>query len=596
MTIGSDTTLKAIAVDENGIESPLTVQYYRFSDNRVLNRSYASSSEYSLSQAPEYAFDGSASTNWQAADGQRFNQWLEVDFGSATSFNKVSLSEYGNRVTSYRIEYWDGASWQTAYAGATIGANSAVAKEVFFPEVTGSKARLYIVSATLQPIIYEFGIYDVPADLEAIGGHGSVALSWEPVTGADHYRVERSPRSGGPYRALATSVVSSVYEDAGAANKTIYYYRVTAIDSAGGRIGQSAEASATTLPALSLAADGTYASSSQFNAGQSADKAFDGLNGTNWQAAVGTGAGQWLEVAFGQATTFNKAVLSEYGNRTTGFRVEYWDGGLWRTAYTGTVIGANASSPLAVEFPEVTGSKARLIFTSTTSQPIIYEFQLYYVPSGLEASGGPNRVDIAWQPVEGALSYRVRRSLYPQGGFSIIASEATSTNYRDTGLLDGAVYSYSVSAVFASGEGELSEIVSAATDGPLNLAYGRTYSSSSDFGATQSAELAFDGSERTNWQAAAGQFAGEWLEVDWGTNLTFNKAVISEYGNRTTGFRIEVWNGASWQTAYTGTTIGPAASSPLTVTFAAVTGSKARLIFTGGSSQPIIYEFGLYST
>jgi hypothetical protein len=214
-------------------------------------------------------------------------------------------------------------------------------------------------------------------------------------------------------------------------------------------------------------------------------------------------------VNFGASTTFNKAVLTEYDSRTTGYRIEYWNGSSWATAYVGTTIGASYV-PKTVTFPAVTGNKARLYFTSgTANAPIIYEFAIY----------------------------------------------------NDTS----------------------------------NLALSKTYAGSSSWDGTQTADKAFDGTTSTNWQACSGCWSGQTLEVNFGASASFNKAVLTEYDNRTTGYRIEYWNGSAWATAYTGTTIG-ASYVPKTVTFPAVTGSKARLYFTSGTSfAPIIYEFEIYN-
>jgi hypothetical protein len=128
-----------------------------------------------------------------------------------------------------------------------------------------------------------------------------------------------------------------------------------------------------------------------------------------------------------------------------------------------------------------------------------------------------------------------------------------------------------------------------------NLALGKTYASSSNWDSTQTAEKAFDGLSNTNWQSAPGSgFNGQTLEVNFGANTTFGKAIVTEYGNRTQGYRIEYWNGSSWLTAFTGTTIGDTGVAK-TVTFSPVTGSKARIYFTAGTHTPIIFEFGLYS-
>lgn len=262
-------------------------------------------------------------------------------------------------------------------------------------------------------------------------------------------------------------------------------------------------------PQTNLALGKTYASSSSWDGTQTADKAFDGLLSTNWQACNGCWSGQTLEVNFGANTTFNRVVLSEYDSRTTGYRIEYWNGSTWQTAYTGTSIGPSGTSK-TITFGAVTGSKARIYFTSgTANAPIIYEFAIYN--------------DVA------------------------------------------------------------------------NLALGKTYASSSSWDGTQTADKAFDGTTSTNWQACSGCWSGQTLEVNFGANTTFNKVVLTEYDNRTTGYRIEYWNGSTWQTAYTGTTIG-ASFVPKTITFTAVTGSKARIYYTSGTSYaPILYEFEIYN-
>jgi len=249
----------------------------------------------------------------------------------------------------------------------------------------------------------------------------------------------------------------------------------------------------------------TYASSSNWDASQTARGAFDGDPSTNWQAASGF-ANQWVEIDFGKDSTFSQATISEYGARTTGYRIEYLNGSTWKTAYTGTGIGASST----VTFPAVTGRKARLYFTSGIDTPIIYEASLNATPN--------------------------------------------------------------VSA---------------------NLALNRSYTASSQWDATQGAAKAFDNDPNTNWQGSGANIAGTWLEVDFGVRKPFNTATLSEFGDRTGGYRIEYWAGPTvgWTTAYTGTTIG----ASKTVTFPTVNASKARIYWTSGTYTPIIYEasFGL---
>jgi hypothetical protein len=266
--------------------------------NLAASGTFSASSQWDGTQTAAKAFDGSTSTNWQAASGSTYsNQWIEVDFGANRTFNHVQIMEYGGRTTAYQIQYWNGSSWATAHAGSAIGGpfgSLTVPSKVTFPPVTGSKARLKFTSGSATPIIYEFGIYNSP----------------------------------------------------------------------GRNLGLSR----------------SYSASSQWDGTQTPPKAFDGNIGTNWQAALSsTYSDQWLEVDFGELTAFNRVVLSEYGGRTSGFRIEYWNGSSWATAYTGTTIGG-PTTPSTFSFPRVVGTKARIKYMSGTDRPIVYEFELYDVP------------------------------------------------------------------------------------------------------------------------------------------------------------------------------------------------------------------------
>lgn len=88
------------------------------------------------------AFDGDLKTRW-ATNDKVTEAWIEVDFGKETTFNTANISEYENRITSFKIQYWNGTEWQDAHSGTNIGKDFSTE----FPEVTATKARLLITSS-----------------------------------------------------------------------------------------------------------------------------------------------------------------------------------------------------------------------------------------------------------------------------------------------------------------------------------------------------------------------------------------------------------------------------------------------------------------
>ena len=106
---------------------------------------------------PGLAIDGDPSTRWNAADGTKGNQWLEVDFGSPKTFGKTVAREAFGRTTAYRIQSWDGGKWVDCAKGARLGAE----KIDTFEAVTSSKVRLCIDAISADSAtIAEFEIYD----------------------------------------------------------------------------------------------------------------------------------------------------------------------------------------------------------------------------------------------------------------------------------------------------------------------------------------------------------------------------------------------------------------------------------------------------
>ena len=90
----------------------------------------------------------------------------------------------------------------------------------------------------------------------------------------------------------------------------------------------------------------------------------------------------------------------------------------------------------------------------------------------------------------------------------------------------------------------------------VNLALNKTYSASSIWGSTYTAKNAFDGNAASRWSAEKGSINNQWVQVDFGTSVEFDRVVIKEYGTRVSSYQIRVSdNGEKWLIAAQGTII-----------------------------------------
>ncbi|MES2657612.1 MAG: DUF642 domain-containing protein [Verrucomicrobiota bacterium] len=81
-------------------------------------------------------------------------------------------------------------------------------------------------------------------------------------------------------------------------------------------------------------------------------------------------------------------------------------------------------------------------------------------PTGLAASAGDAQVTLNWAATPGATSYNVKRATVSGGPYTTVGSP-TNNSYPNTGLTNGTLYYYVVSAVNAGGESANSSQVSA---------------------------------------------------------------------------------------------------------------------------------------
>jgi hypothetical protein len=82
-------------------------------------------------------------------------------------------------------------------------------------------------------------------------------------------------------------------------------------------------------------------------------------------------------------------------------------------------------------------------------------------PTGLTATAGASQVALSWNATPSTDSYVVKRSTTSGGPYSAVASGLTTTNYTDTGVVNGQLYYYVVASVNSGGQSTNSVQVSA---------------------------------------------------------------------------------------------------------------------------------------
>jgi fibronectin type 3 domain-containing protein len=264
-----------------------------------------------------------------------------------------------------------------------------------------------------------------PTGLTASAANAQVNLTWSASSGATAYYVKRSTTSGGPYTQMATPTATS-YADNSVTNGTKYYYVVSAYNSYGQSVN-SAEVNATPMAAPPPGAP----------AGVQATAGNAQVNLT-WTASAGatsyhvkrstTSGGPYTQVSAPTAANFTDTGLI---NGTIYYYVV--------SALNSAGESANSSEASATPRAPATPPPA---------------------PTGLQATAGNAQVSLTWTASAGATSYHVKRSTTSGGPYTQV-SAPTAANFTDTGLTNGTIYYYVVSALNAAGESANSAQVSA---------------------------------------------------------------------------------------------------------------------------------------
>jgi F5/8 type C domain len=129
-------------------------------------------------------------------------------------------------------------------------------------------------------------------------------------------------------------------------------------------------------------------------------------------------------------------------------------------------------------------------------------------PTNLVAQAGNTQVRLSWAAAAGAERYAVKRSSASTGPFTALSTNVGLLSFTDSGLVNGTVYFYAVSAANALGESTNSPFVGA-------IPHLAVASASSDNPLNETAAKAFDGLTSTKWYNAGAGTIG-WLRYYFG--------------------------------------------------------------------------------
>ncbi len=303
-----------------------------------------------------------------------------------------------------------------------LAANTTYSYRVSAKSSSGTSAPSATVTATTKTKTPA-----VPTGLTASAVSSSqINLAWSTSDSlATAYYVDRSPNGNSSWTRLAT-VTTKSYGNTGLAANTTYYYRVSATNSAG-TSSSSTKVSAKTpaaTPAAPTNVAATAVSISQINLTWTAGDAL----ATGYLIERSTGGGAFTQVGSVTTTSFSNTDLAE------------------GTTYSYRVIATNASGT----------SPAGLIATASTLQRPAMPTTLIATPVSI------SRIDLSWNSGDAlATGFVVERSSDGEG-FQQIADVATP-GLTDSGLVEGATYTYRITAYNAAGFSPISEPASAAT-------------------------------------------------------------------------------------------------------------------------------------
>ncbi len=323
-----------------------------------------------------------------------------------------------------------------------------------------------------------------PTGLTPSIGNGQVTLNWTAVTGAADvlsYNVKRSTINDGTYTTIATNVGFISFADTNVSNGTTYYYVVSAVNSLG-ESPNSAPVSITPQTYYQVNSGGGAASpfvaDAYFSGGTtgSTSSAIDTSGVINpapqkvyqterWNNNTYTfpnlipGTSYKVRLHFAEIA-YNAAGVRVFNVSINGTQVlQNFDifaaaGAEYKAVVREFTATANGAGQIIIQYTNISG-KDNAKSSGIEILPVLV------APTGLAATLTSNgQVKLSWAISPNATSYNVKQATV-SGGTYTTSTNVTDLVYTNSGLVNGTLYYFVVSAVNSFGESTNSAQVSA---------------------------------------------------------------------------------------------------------------------------------------
>ena len=466
--------------------------------------------------------------------------------------------------------------------------------------------------------------------------NNSITLTWSPTPTATSYRLYRGTSSGGEGATPIATTTSLTYTDTNLSSTPVYFYEVTAVNSAG-ESARSAEDESKTPPPVGAGGNTPGVASGNslvFYAKDALLGGFDWFEAlTGWfpQVLGSSGANSPGHVAVDMAyssvgtLTFNDVVVPTAGLYTVDWRYAFASGlfpGVTNRQMglevNGTVITSTERFPITGSFETYQDSSLQVHLNAGKNSITMFAVDDHGVsrvdemtiipatasvpsgPTNLTSTSGSGSVTLHWTASSGGpTSYSIYRGTKSDGEATtpVATVSGTTTTFTDTSLTNASSYYYVVAANNAAGVSpDSNEII--ATPGVTlpsgtNLALNQPTYASSIQGAGYPATAATDDSFNTRWSSAAAD--PQWLLIDLGATHTISQVVLAWESAYAKAFQIQVSSDAvNWTTIYS-TTTGTGGTQTLSVSG---TGRYIRMYGTvrGTGYGYSLWEFQVFGT